>query len=395
MVTAMNKKQPADAALTVSKPPANLRQAARQSGFSLDRLAEMYPELDSLKGVPQNPIYHAEGDVYTHTRMVCEQITSLPEWKRLPASWQELTFLAAAFHDIGKPSCTRLEDGAWVSPRHTIVGEKVFRRMAYREQPRFGLTFEERELIAKLIRYHGLPVWFWSKSRPEYELMKAAESLPLSLLHLLARADLQGRICGDGDRMQAQLELFWETAAEQGILDHTYPFYNAYSRYQYFHKEHMWEGAQLFDDTQFDVILLSGLPLSGKDTWIEKHGAGQTVISLDDIRAEFGIAPSDGSARVADLALKRAKGLLRQKQPFIWNATNLIQETRQRLVTLFSAYGARVHIRYLEVPYAELLRRNQTRNRHIPEKVLEEMICKLEVPAPWEAYEVEVRVPLH
>ena len=141
----MDKKQPADTGLTVSKPPTNIRQAARQSGFFLDRLAKMYPELDSLKGVPQNPIYHAEGDGYTHTRMVCEQITSLPEWKRLPAAWQELAFLAAAFHDIGKPSCTRLEDGAWVSPRHTIVGEKVFRRMAYREQPRFGLTFEERE----------------------------------------------------------------------------------------------------------------------------------------------------------------------------------------------------------------------------------------------------------
>ena len=41
---------------------------------------------------------------------------------------------------------------------------------------------------------------------------------------------------------------------------------------------------------------------------------------------------------------------------------------------------------YLEVPYRELLRRNEKRDRYIPVKVLEKMIDKLEVPAPWEGY---------
>ena len=43
---------------------------------------------------------------------------------------------------------------------------------------------------------------------------------------------------------------------------------------------------------------------------------------------------------------------------------------------------------YLEVPYRELLKRNEKRNRYIPVKVLEQMIDKLEVPAPWEGYDV-------
>ena len=38
---------------------------------------------------------------------------------------------------------------------------------------------------------------------------------------------------------------------------------------------------------------------------------------------------------------------------------------------------------YLEVPYKELLARNHIRKRHIPENVLETMIQKLEIPAPW------------
>ena len=110
------------------------------------------------------------------------------------------------------------------------------------------------------------------------------------------------------------------------------------------------------------------------------------MISLDDIRQEYGIGPGEKSSEVATAAAERAKIFLRRKEPFIWNATNIIQETRQKLCGLFSAYGARVHVVYLEVPYRELLRRNEKRDRYIPVKVLEKMIDKLEVPAPWEGY---------
>ena len=139
-----------------------------------------------------------------------------------------------------------------------------------------------------------------------------------------------------------------------------------------------------------EIILMSGLPLSGKDTWIAEHGEGRIVISLDDIREEFGISPSKKSDKVVQIAMERARKLLRKKEPFIWNGTNLIQETRQRLMRVFADYGARVHIVYVEAPYKELYKRNQKRERYIPENVLERMIDKLEIPAPWEAYKVRV-----
>ena len=140
----------------------------RESDFSLERLTERYPELEILKGVKQNPEYHAEGDVYIHTGLVCEQLCKLSEWSGLTRQEQELLFLAAAFHDIGKPVCTKFEDGRWTSPKHTIVGEKIFRAMVYRNENQFGMRFKERELAAKLVRFHGLPVWFWKKKRMEY-----------------------------------------------------------------------------------------------------------------------------------------------------------------------------------------------------------------------------------
>ncbi len=358
----------------------------RQCGFSLEGLTEIYPELSILKDVPQNPLYHGEGDVYCHTRMVCRELKRLEEWDSLTLREQELLVLAGAFHDIGKPSCTRLEEGTWTSPRHTIEGEKVFRAMAYRGQQSFGLTWEEREMTAKLIRFHGLPLWFLKKRRPEQEILKAAESVPLKLLYLLSKGDVRGRISKAGENLEEPVELFKEMAGELGVWEHPFSFANAYTRYAYFHRDDLWEGSCLFDDTSFDVWMMAGLPLSGKDTWIQNHGGGFPVISLDDIRQEYGISPKNNSGKVVQIAIQRARELMRKKASLIWNATSLIADHRKSLCSLFSAYGARVRLIYLEVPYEELLDRNKKRERTISPDVLERMIDRMEMPAPWETY---------
>ncbi len=368
----------------------NICDEMSENGFSLSRLAKQYPELSALKQIPQNPEYHGEGDVYQHTEMVCQRLTESALWQFLPSDEQTLLFLAAAFHDIGKSVCTKQEDGVWVSPRHTLLGEKVFRCLAYREAQRFGLTFRQRETVAKLIRYHGLPVWFWTKERPDFELFRASETIPLRLLYLLSHADVLGRIAKDTKELAQQVELFAEYAKELGVWDNAWTFSDAYTRFQFFHRQDMWHGAQLYNDTCFDVIVMAGLPLAGKDTWIEKNRPQLPVISLDALRETMKIPPTKSSGKVVQAALNQARVFLRDRQPFIWNATNLLRETRKKLITLFSDYKARVHIYYLEVPYHELLERNQIRTRYIPDKALEEMIRKLEPPEPWEAEKVTI-----
>ena len=356
--------------------------------FRFEILAERFPELSLLKDVPQEEAYHGEGDVYCHTEMVCRTLTEFPEWSTLPGRERELLFLAAAFHDMGKRSRTRQEEGKIISPGHARQGEKVFRTLAYREAGRFGLTFAEREQTAKLIRYHGLPVWFAEKPRPDVWLLQAAESISLRQLYLLARADVLGRVAEDREGMAERVEWFGEYARELGVWEEPYPFFNSYTKERFFNSDNLRQEAQIYDDRTFDVFLMSGLPLAGKDSWIAEKGGGLPVISLDGIREEMGVSPAGGSGRVVAAALEQARDFLRKKQPFIWNATNIIRETRRKLTTLCAGYGARVHILYLEAPYLELLERNRTRQRHIPENVLEEMIRKLEVPAPWEAEEV-------
>ena len=357
-------------------------------GFSFPRLEENHPELSALREIPQNPAYHGEGDVFRHTEMVCETLTSLCDWQQLALQDRALLFLAAAYHDLGKAVCTRWEEGNWVSPRHTRIGEGCFRRKAFREAGSFGLTFWQRELVAGLIRSHGLPVWFFTKENPEYALLQAAESIPLRFLYLLSAADVAGRITVQSDELSDRTGLFADYAKELGVWDAPFSFANPCTRFRYYQKRDLPMCACFYDDTEFDVILLSGLPLSGKDTWIANYGTGRPVVSLDEIREEMKLPPTRDTGRVVQRAMEQARSYLRRKESFIWNATNLIRETRQKLVRLFAGYGARVHIVYMETPYEELLRRNQIRARQIPEHVLETMIRKLELPAPWEAWDV-------
>lgn len=60
-------------------------------------LARYLPELDALKGCPQPPEFHPEGDVWEHTLRVLDSMTERGKPSR-PLAW------AALLHDIAKPA---------------------------------------------------------------------------------------------------------------------------------------------------------------------------------------------------------------------------------------------------------------------------------------------------
>lgn len=135
--------------------------------------------------------------------------------------------------------------------------------------------------------------------------------------------------------------------------------------------------------------MLSGLPGTGKDTWIRENCAGYPVVSLDDIRAELKTGPEDAQGPVVQLARERAREYLRKKQPFVWNATCLTEETRRKLTGLFEQYGARVRIVWLETDWHTGTERNRNRKNAVPEAAVERMLAKTVPPFPDEAHTVE------
>lgn len=359
--------------------------------FDWTGIIETYDWIQILEETPQDKIHHAEGNVLIHTRMVLEELVALEEWKNLSENDRSVLFLAALMHDIGKPFTTKEEDGRIVAPHHAQKGAKMAQSMLYRGLG-FDIPFEQRQAVVRLVRHHGLPLWFWDKPEPEKRLLKTAMGLNLRHLAMLSQADAQGRICQDPEDLQTRIELFREFSQEHNCYETPYVFENDLAKFVYFQKEGSSPLYVPFDDSICTVTLLSGLPGTGKDTWCANEGKDLPVVSLDNIRRKHGIKPTDNQGKVIQMAKEEARQYLRQKKDFIWNATNITRQLRQGLIALFTAYKAKVRIVYLEVDYKTLLARNKTREHQVPYPVLERMINKLEIPSAHEAHEVEFRV---
>ena len=76
----------------------------------------------------------------------------------------------------------------------------------------------------------------------------------------------------------------------------------------------------------------------------------------------------------------------------MWNGTNLTRQRRAELVGLFTDYGARVRIVYVESPWRDLLAQNKRRARRVPREAIARMLDRWEVPDASEAHRVEHHV---
>ena len=85
-----------------------------------------FPEVAALRGTPQEPEWHPEGDVFTHTQHCLDALAALDEWKVSEAPRRRLLMFAVLAHDFGKPATTSRTEkrGAlrWVSPGHEAAG---------------------------------------------------------------------------------------------------------------------------------------------------------------------------------------------------------------------------------------------------------------------------------
>ena len=350
-----------------------------------------------MKVTMQNPLFHGEGNVYVHMQMVCRELTKDPAFYKLSARQQNELFLAAILHDIGKVKTTRLEDGNWVSPHHSSTGSQMARAFLWQDCGICGtrelLSF--RETVCALIRCHMLPVYLMDQEEPERKLREVAavgelaEDFSWHLLCMLAEADVKGRIANDIEKGHAQVELARMMAEEAECLYGPYHFADGFTKRAYLSGRNVQPQQTLYDDTWGEIMMLSGLPGTGKDTWIRNNYPEMPMVSLDEIRAELEIRPADNQGEVIRAAQERAKEYLQKKQSFIWNATDLTKETRQKQIRLFERYGARVRIIYLETDEQTREARNTGRTDSVPEGVVARMLEKTVPPTPDEAQTVE------
>ncbi|MBC8740437.1 AAA family ATPase [Paraburkholderia sp. UCT31] len=359
---------------------------------------EAFPQLEFAKTTPQEFSHHQEGDVWTHTKMVVEALLALQAYQVLEREEQVTVFLAALLHDIAKCSTTVVDPvtGRIGQPGHSRKGA-VDARIALWDA---GAPFDVREAICRLVSVHQVPFHAFEQranrgpddqhktKTPEFRVRQLSWQVDLRLLATLAEADMRGRICDDKQKVLDNIELFRELAREEGCYGQPRSFADAHTRVSYFRGADVHPDYPLFQETGSKVILMSGLPASGKNTWVAKHHPGLPVVSFDDAREELGLRHGKNEGMVAHHAVDKAKDLLRADAPFVWNATNTGSQLREKALSLLYAYHAEVEVVYLERPRTELFSRNTRRDTSLTNKGIESMLLKWEPPLPTEAHAI-------
>src|SRR5690606_10395458 len=88
--------------------------------LDLGVVSQLLPELEPLVGCPQEPEWHPEGDVWTHTLLVVDEARRRNgdlDRPRLAS-----VMLGAVCHDLGKPATTAVVDGRIRSLGHEEAG---------------------------------------------------------------------------------------------------------------------------------------------------------------------------------------------------------------------------------------------------------------------------------
>lgn len=363
--------------------------------FELIKKELLYPFVDDLSKTIQEKKWHAEGDVLTHTSLVLDALISLKEYQELTKIEKLVVFMSALFHDIGKIPCTKVIDGEIRSFYHGAAGAKMLREYLWKDLELAGeKEYQEfREGICLLIKYHSTPVYTYQDLEKRVIKLSLNNKLTkyynLKLLTILAKADTIGRISDEKYEHLDNLDIFILQAKELNCYEKAFEFKNEYTKYMYLNSNTVWYNDSLYNPNHGTITLLCALPGTGKDTYIKEHYPNSKVISLDDIREEYDISVLDNQKETYSIAKEKAKELLRNKEEFIWNATNLTNMIRNKQLHLFHNYNMNVKIIFLETSLKENLKRNKNREKEVDEKVIYKLLKNIDIPEEIETEYVE------
>ncbi|MEM6766101.1 MAG: HD domain-containing protein [Bacteroidota bacterium] len=158
-----------------------------------------------LKETQQNPRFHAEGSVYTHTCMVVSEVLAYAKNHSLSQEEKTILYWTAVLHDIGKPTVTKWEHGRWRSPGHEMAGVNIAREIL---SPQTDISPLQKRIILDLIRWHHIPLR-WGLKKKSIDTYKAlATRIDLRLLGIFSLCDIKGRKCVDQERTIQMIEYF-------------------------------------------------------------------------------------------------------------------------------------------------------------------------------------------
>jgi tRNA nucleotidyltransferase (CCA-adding enzyme) len=195
-----------------------LVQAPRPSiglalALDLGVVDKLLPELRALVGCEQEPEWHPEGDVWTHTLMVVDCAREMNTDLARPQ--QIAVMLGAVCHDFGKPATTAFVDGRIRSLDHEEAGVAPATRFLDRLNIHSLNGYDVRGQVLGLVAQHLKPGAFYKAGNVgDGAFRRLAQKVDLELLARVARADCRGRT---GSFDCSAMDWFVERARSLGV----------------------------------------------------------------------------------------------------------------------------------------------------------------------------------
>ena len=389
----------------------------------------LWPEIQALSTCPQDPEWHAEGDVLTHTDMVLAECAAIePE---IAFRHHGVFRLACLLHDIEKPKVTVYDEilKHTIAPGHERMGG-VSTRYLLREME---ISHPQRRLVSQLVATHHLvkrAVQNFDTEGGRAFLERLAARVDTKLLWALELADMRGRIAVDRANQIEIVQLFRMLCEEMDIFGKAptpwlseedvkeMPFEDSLSMQYALQETHrrrlLGQMTNKYEAEAFcwnyaknrefpaQAIIMVGASGSGKSHYVNKMATNQNppwpgmevgwdVVSTDAIRKElYGSEEIKGDGAVFQLANERLRQCFRIHGRVVYDATNTLPDFRKKVVDLCHDYGAYVTLYVFDTSKEELKERNKQRDRQVPEEVIDKQCAKFEWPLPEEAHRIRI-----